>query len=264
MAPRTIQSVIDALVAAVPGAPFASTVDTLKAGDAAQPAVKAAVCFMATGEALERAVNLGANLVITHEPTFYNHLDQTDWLKGDPVYEAKRAFIERHRLVVWRFHDYPHHLKPDGILTGMLQALGWEELTAAGQSSEFVIPPLSLREMAVQLRDRLGIATVRFVGNPDLVCERVALLPAARGAGKQIRALMGGAATVLITGEVAEWETSEYVRDANGAGLPRGLIVLGHAASEEAGMRWLTTWMQALVPDVPFVFVPVRNPFQWV
>ena len=264
MALRTVQSVIDALVAAVPGAPFANTVDTVKAGDAAQPVVKVAVCFMATGDALERAVDLGANLVITHEPTFYNHLDKTDWLEGDPVCEAKRAFIAKHRLVIWRFHDYPHRLKPDGILAGMLQALGWEDLARSGLPGVCEIPPVSLRELAVQLRDRLGVSTVRFVGDPDLVCGRVRLMPGAPGGSAQIKALMAGDAAVLVTGEIAEWETSEYVRDANGTGQPKGLIVLGHAASEEAGMRWLTPWMQSLVPDVPFVFVPVQNPFQWV
>lgn len=264
MSQRTIQSIIDTLIAGVTNAPLANTVDTVKAGDAAQPVIKAAVCFMATMETLEQAVKLGANMVITHEPTFYNHLDRTDWLKGDPVYEAKREFIEKHRLVVWRFHDYPHRLIPDGILTGMIQALGWDSHNQAEIPGLCVIPSVPLRELAVQLRDRLGIERVRFVGNPDLVCERIKLLPGAPGGERQINALMQDNVQVLVTGEIAEWEASEYARDAADKGLARGLIVLGHAASEEYGMRWLTTWMQARVPEVPFIFVPVRNPFQWV
>src|SRR5687768_18188792 len=45
--------------------------------------------------------------------------------------------------------------------------------------------------------------------------------------------------TTLFRSEVAEWETSEYIRDARAQGLQRSLVVLGHAQSEEPGMRWL-------------------------
>ena len=42
----------------------------------------------------------------------------------------------------------------------------------------------------------------------------------------------------LITGEVFEWETSEFARDAWHLGLGKGLIVTGHAASEELKKYW--------------------------
>ena len=52
----------------------------------------------------------GFNLIITHEPTFYDHYDKTDALaaEGDPVYAAKAALIKKQGLVIWRFHDYWH------------------------------------------------------------------------------------------------------------------------------------------------------------
>jgi hypothetical protein len=63
---------------------------------------------------------VGANLIIAHEPVFYSHLDQTDWLRRDTVYNAKRRLLDEHHIVVWRFHDYWHMHQPDGILTGVL------------------------------------------------------------------------------------------------------------------------------------------------
>jgi len=51
------------------------TVDTVKAGDAHTPVTGIATTFLDTMDVLREANRQGANLVVTHEPTFYNHLD---------------------------------------------------------------------------------------------------------------------------------------------------------------------------------------------
>src|SRR5258706_12660829 len=130
----TIQKAIDTIIAAVPGAPFPETVDTVKVGDTTQEITGIIVTFLVTGEAIEQAIQQGANLIITHEPTFYNHLDKTDWLKDHPVYQAKRRLIEENGLVIWRFHDYLHSVPPASTAMGLLRGLIWE-------SSEWTEPP---------------------------------------------------------------------------------------------------------------------------
>ncbi len=54
------------------------TVDTFKAGNPDTPVTGVAVAMMATLDVLRRAAEAGNNLVITHEPTFYNHFDSTN------------------------------------------------------------------------------------------------------------------------------------------------------------------------------------------
>ena len=71
----------------------ASTVDTIKAGDPATPVTGIATTFLDTMDVLREAARHGANLVITHEPTFYNHLDDKAFFADDPVYRAPLAFI---------------------------------------------------------------------------------------------------------------------------------------------------------------------------
>src|SRR6185503_21240084 len=105
---KTVQAVIDAIVAQVPGAPYPDTVDTLKTGDPQQMVTKIAVTFLASQQVIEQAIEQGANLIIAHEPTFYNHPDETTWLQEDPVYIAKRRRLEENQIAVWRFHDYLH------------------------------------------------------------------------------------------------------------------------------------------------------------
>jgi putative NIF3 family GTP cyclohydrolase 1 type 2 len=48
----------------------------------------------ASESVIEQAIAKGANLIIVHEPTFYNHLDETAWLVHDPIYQAKRRLID--------------------------------------------------------------------------------------------------------------------------------------------------------------------------
>ena len=110
------------------GVPWRSeTVDTFKIGDPETIVKGIATSFGATLDVCRRAQAAGLNLLIVHEPTFYNHNDETASLGGE-IYEAKRGFIEKNGLVVWRFHDHWHARKPDGILAGMTEALGWGEV----------------------------------------------------------------------------------------------------------------------------------------
>src|SRR3954469_18729228 len=102
----------------------AETVDTFKAGNPDTPITGIAVTMMATMDVLQRSSEKGLNFVITHEPTFYAHLDVPEGMQeSDPVWAEKRAFIEKHNMVVWRFHDHWHLRSPDGIEAGNVRAL---------------------------------------------------------------------------------------------------------------------------------------------
>src|SRR5262245_26451220 len=71
----TAQQVIDRIKKNV-GVPWRDqTVDTFKAGDPNARVTGVATTMMATFDVLKRAAAAGRNLIITHEPTFYDHLD---------------------------------------------------------------------------------------------------------------------------------------------------------------------------------------------
>ena len=94
------------------------TVDTFKAGDPGAPVRGIATTGMATFDVLRRAAAANRNLVVTHEPTFFNHNDQTSGLEQDATYQAKQRLIKEQNLVVWRFHDHAHMLRPDPLVAG--------------------------------------------------------------------------------------------------------------------------------------------------
>lgn len=239
------------------------TVDTFKAGDPETPITGIATTFSPTMEVLRRAVAHKRNLIISHEPTFYNHLDETGWLADDPVFKEKLAYIDQHHLVIWRFHDHWHTApgRPDGILKGMVAALGWEKFQSTDDPHVFRVPATTLEDLARQIKRRLSIRTLRVVGDPRLKVTRIAFRPGASGRERQIEALESKDVEVLVAGESAEWEGVLYAVDASGQKKPKGLILMGHDVSEELGMEECAVWLKGLVPEVPIEFIPAGEPF---
>ena len=80
-------------------------------------------------------------------------------------------------------------------------------------------------------------------------CVRIGILMGAWGGRRQIEKLMHPEVDVLVCGEVNEWETAEYVRDARRRGFSKGLVVVGHAVSEEPGMLWMADWIRARIAE---------------
>ena len=260
----TAQQVIDRIKTQV-GVPWSSdTVDTFKAGNPDTPVTGIAVTMMATLDVLQRAVAAGDNLIITHEPTFYSHLDDPDDLpmkEKDPVLTEKRAFIEQHHLVIWRFHDHWHRRSPDGIKAGVIHDLGWGKYEDPAQPYLFSIPETTVAELAEYLKTKLEIANIRIVGDRKMKVTRVALSPGAAGFARETGALERPDIQVLILGETREWETVEYVADAIAEGKQKALIVLSHVPSEQPGMEECARWLKTFVTEVPLQFVPTADPF---
>ncbi|PYX74740.1 MAG: hypothetical protein DMG78_06140 [Acidobacteria bacterium] len=238
------------------------TVDTFKAGNPDAPVTGVAVTMMATMDVLQRASAKGLNFVITHEPTFYAHLDTPEGIpESDAVWAEKRAFIEKHGMVVWRFHDHWHMRKPDGIEAGNVHALGWEKFQRADNQYLFVIPETTVKELAKQVSQKLGSSVVRVVGDPAMKITKVGFSPGAAGSEREIRALEQDDVQVLMVGETREWETVEYAADAVSEGRKKALIVIGHIPSEQPGMEECARWLKGFVKDVPMEFVPAKQPF---
>lgn len=238
------------------------TVDTFKAGDPDTVVTGVATTFMATYDVLQRARQAGCNLIITHEPTFYQHLEDTSALEPDAIVKAKRAFIEDHGLVVWRFHDHIHRTEPDGVLTGMIDSFGWKPLRTSQERPFFALTaPASVRDFAAALKAKSDRSVIRVVGDPDMKFTKFAFAMGAPGSIAQMKMLQRDDVEVLVAGETREWETVEYARDAMQMGKKKALVILGHCISEEAGMKYCAEWLREFVTEVPVQFMPAGDPF---
>lgn len=242
------------------GVPWRSeTVDTFKAGNPDTPVQGIATTVMSTLDVLRRAAASGKNLIISHEPTFYNHEDKTQDFSADPVYLAKQAFIEKNRIVIWRFHDHWHARKPDGILLGFAQAVGWEKYQAPQDQRLYEVPATSLDALVYDLQTKLKARAFRVIGDRQTRIAKIAINLGYTSLMSAVRVLPN--VDVFICGEPREWEVVEYAQDAVASGAKKALIILGHAISEDPGMDYCAKWLKQFITEVPIEWVPAGEPF---
>lgn len=244
-----------------------NTVDTLKSGKPETEVTGIVTTFNATQYVVERAIAMGANLLITHEGVFYSHHETNEFLKEDPVYLTKQSLIESSEMAIFRYHDYWHRHKPDGIMVGLLRELEWSAYVNEQQAAVTILtlPAMSVGETAEYIKRKLGISYVRVAGDLSLICRRVGILVGYRGGGMMAIPLFNNDnLDLIIAGEGPEWETPEYVRDAVHQGRAKALIMLGHAESEAPGMKYLAEILAEKYPMIPSHFIPEHPIYQMV
>jgi putative NIF3 family GTP cyclohydrolase 1 type 2 len=257
-----VQMIIDKLIE--PVGTLTNTTDRLIAGDPDKRVSRVAVTFSSSYEVIQLAVECKADLLITHEPTFYLHQDETDWLADDEVFEKKRQLISESGITIYRFHDYWHRYQPDGILSGLLATMGWDIHARAHEPYVLDMPRATVRQIADELKLKLGVSELQLFGNPDQEISVLSLSPGMEGGKKQIEKLMRSEVDLLIVGETHSWETNDYVQDALTMGIAKSMIILGHMPSEEAGMRKVVDLVKDLFPDLDAFFIPGTSKSTWI
>ncbi|WP_203664791.1 Nif3-like dinuclear metal center hexameric protein [Lacticaseibacillus sp. 53-4] len=256
-----IQSIINAIESATdPNHRIPSTtIDQLIIGDSDQDAHGIVTSFMATVDVINAAIRLGANFIITHEPTWFDGHDRESLMQDDSVYQAKRELIAKHNLVIYRFHDHMHFGGAhDMIVAGVAKELGWSDYLLPGDpagknvleraETRFMLPKTTLAEVLNTVRTRLKLGGVRYIGDVSQPVENVAALigGATLGLGDEynpIKQIRDQRIDLVISGDIEEWTVPAYIRDANRLGHPCAMLVIGHERSEESGMKWLPEWL---------------------
>jgi putative NIF3 family GTP cyclohydrolase 1 type 2 len=146
----------------------------------------------------------------------------------------------------------------------VIDQLGWQTYQDKTAPRRITLPTTTLEALILHLKKGLGISTVRYIGNLSQSCQKVLLMPGAYGGRNHIEAIGKEQPDVAIVGELQEWETAEYVRDARAKGQKLSLVVLGHTDSEEPGAAFMASWLQKHVPDVKVTHIPSGNPLQFL
>lgn len=260
----TVQEIMDLILREGKLPVIADTVDTIKSGQASQQVTGIITTMFPTVPVMEEAVRLKANFIIAHEPSFYNHRDDSDWVENNEVLRKKKEFLDKHQLVIWRFHDYCHSLRPDPIRYALVKKMNWLPAYKEGENV-MQVQPETLAALCQRLKSSLGIRQLRVIGDMEKTCSKIALLPGASGGKSHVSLVEKVQPDVLIVGEVSEWETAEYMRDSQSlsAGKP-ALIILGHAVSEEPGMELFADWLRPKLDGIRVTHVASQDPFTWI
>jgi putative NIF3 family GTP cyclohydrolase 1 type 2 len=247
------------------------SVDAVKAGDPSTIAKGIVTTSMATMAVLQQAVKAGANIVITAQPTFYGRADVPTPPAGrgvpnppaappDPVFTAKKDFIARNNLVVFRLSDHWRQRRPDPLVQGIAAALRWEKYQSSGDPQRFEIAALRLDALASNVKNALrSRGGIRVVGDAATRVQRVGLLPGTTPIQAALKMLPD--VDAIVAGEVREWESVEYARDKVFSGERKGLILVGRVVSEEPGMNVCANWLKTFVSEVPVLHISAGDPY---
>ena len=256
----TAGAVIERIRAQV-GVPWnEKTVDGLKAGDPSTIVTGIAVTVMATFDVLRKAAAAKKNFVVTQEPVFYAPNDNPGTRETDPVYLAKKAFIEKERLVIFRFGDHWSASHPQAAPMALAGALGWGKERATENDRLYSVPPTTLGALAADVRTRLNIrGGIRVVGRSDLPIRNAYVSPGTTDVPGILAHL--ARADVVIAGEPREWEAVPYIADNVTAGHAKGMITLGRLVSEEPGALAAAVWLKSVMPELTIESIRLTDPY---
>jgi putative NIF3 family GTP cyclohydrolase 1 type 2 len=246
--------------------------DGFKAGDPSTVVKGIATTAMATLDVLRRAVKANTNLVLTYEPTFYSRADGRAQAEstpgrgpggfgaGDPVVKAKRGFIEKNGLVVFRLRDHWQARKENDMVTGLAAALGWSTGRVKSDDALYDIPAATAEATVAWIRGKLNLrAGLRAVGDRNATVRRILLYPGSMAPGTMWQRY--SEVDLMVAGEVREWENTHYAADMFTASEKRALVTTGRVASEEPGMRVCAEWLKTVMKEVPAKWIGVGDPY---
>lgn len=214
------------------------TCDTVKAGNSEKEIKKVAVSMFATVDVINQVKEWGADMLVVHEPTYYDHYEE---MLINPVTEAKKKLIEDSGIVLFRYHDCMHHREMDQIPEGEIYYLGLKgrfEKTQYSASYIFYLDePMTTLELAKKIEKDLNIKHVKIAGERNKKATCLALCFGTPGGVYDL--LRDEKIEIVLTGEICEWMLGEYARDASSLGFNKSIIVMGHIGSERDGMRLL-------------------------
>ena len=224
------------------------TCDTIKAGSPDRELHKVAITLFATVDTVKKAMEWGADMLIVHEPTYYDHMEVVR--EETPVIRAKRELIEKSGMTIYRYHDHMHHREIDQIPEGEVYYLGLKGTTEKTPYSASYLftseEPITALELAERMEKNLNIAHVRIAGARNIKSTKIALCFGTPGGVFDL--LQRDDVEIVLTGEACEWMLGEYARDAHALGFNKTLIVMGHIGSERDGMRLLAERLKKSYP----------------
>ena len=227
------------------------TCDTVKAGDGKREVKKLALAMFATVDVIRAVKEWGADMLIVHEPTYYDHMDV---FGADAVTTEKKKLLDESGITVFRYHDCMHYRVEDLITKGELHYLGLKgKVLPTPYSASYLFDseePLSALELSRRIEECLGVKHIRIAGERHKKSTRFALCFGTPGGVFEL--LKSEDVEIVLVGEACEWMLGEYARDAAALGKNKSLIVMGHIGSERDGMRLLT---QALSENYPTLSV---------
>lgn len=240
-----------------------TTVDTVKIGDPSRPVHKAGVCWYPALATVRAARDAGCDLLIVHEPTFWEHAaPEQQWRDKEPG-TTKRRLLEEAGMVILRAHDTWDNWPELGIRDSWARGLGFTQRLHEGSHRHYhglyAIEPRTLREFARYVAERirpLGEDSVQVMGDPDRIVSRPSLgvgciLPDAE------MVELGSDVLLMCFDGASYWAHRERLYEMGAA-----IVTVEHGTTEMWGLESLCKHLAEVFPDIQFEYF-AEHPRTW-
>lgn len=218
----------------------------------AEEVTRVALAVSATGETIERAAALGAQLLLVHHGLI--------WGRGlatiGPLEASRLRRLLEARISLVAYHlplDAHETLGNNAILAGLLGLPRHEPFATFGRCGDLA-QPASLDE----LTSRIAAAVSPRPAEPLVLrgrtgsVRRIAVVSG--GGGRMVEAAAAAGCDLLVTGEPAV-DTLDLARE-----LGVDVVCAGHVATETFGVRALGRELERSLPGLGTDYLEVSNP----
>ncbi|HCV23117.1 MAG TPA: Nif3-like dinuclear metal center hexameric protein [Candidatus Latescibacteria bacterium] len=226
------------------------TVDTVKAGNPSKPICSVAVCWYPSLANLRAAVEAGCDLLITHEPTWWDHHDRPGgWRERGPGLEKTRL-VEETELVVARLHDTWDNWPQIGIRDSLAKGLGFTRFVGEDETrwhATYEVEPQTLRDFAGQIARRVAPLeedAVQVIGDPEMIVKRPSIGVGCGGPEEDMIEIGSDVLIVCFDG-ASYWATRDRFAE---TGV--GVITLEHGTTEMWGIESLAGYIGQTWPEL--------------
>ena len=246
-----------------PWVDLAKTVDTVKCGDPERPVKKAGVAWYSSIGDIRAAIQAGCDLLVVHEPTFWEHAapEQTWRNRGPGI--AKSKVLAESGLVILRAHDSWDNWPEIGIRDSWAKYLGLSKRLREGTklrwNAVYEIPETTLQSFAQHVADRilpLGEDSVQVIGDPQMKVRHPAV-----GVGcavpDQEMVEFGADVLVMCYDGASYWQKRERLAE-----MGVGIVTVEHGSSEMPGLMSLRDHLAQQFPAVEFLWI-AEHPRTW-
>lgn len=217
------------------------------------------IALDATDEAIEEAVRLGADLLLTHHPLIFRKLSRvnTDDFIGRRIYELIRNDISY----------YAMHTNFDvmGMADAAADELALTDRRVLNVTYEDDISKegcgrvgklercMRVAELVELVKEKLHVPNVRLYGELEDIVEVAAVMP---GSGADyVRDALNAGADVMITGDIDHHEGIDAVA--------QGIVMIdaGHYGIEKLFIPYMEEFMKRELPELKIYKAEIREPF---
>ena len=232
----------------------------LLAGRTEKEVKRVYIALDATDAVIDRAVEAGADMLITHHPLIFSPLKKVT----DEDFVSRRVV----KLIQNDISYYAMHTNYDVL--GMAELA--EKILGFRNSEVLVITlekdgkpegigwfgelekPMTLEECCVYVKHKLNLGSLKVFGDMQAEVSRLAISP---GSGKTaIAAAIAKGADVLVTGDIGHHDGLDAVE--------QGLSVIdaGHYGTEYIFIDDMRRFLEDKLPVLDVITTPVIHPFQ--